>query len=54
MFAVIQGDKLVGRMEFYFCIYVARPDFGRDLRNAETDMDDSFSGSEPGPAVLEI
>ena len=41
MFVVIQGDKLVGRKKSYFGNYVAHPDFGRDLRNAETGMDDS-------------
>jgi len=54
MFVVIQGDKLVGRKKSYFGNYVAHPDFGRDLRNAETGMDDSFPGSETGRAILEI
>ena len=54
MFNIIQGDILVGRKKSYFGIYVARPDFGRDLRNAETGMDDSERHPESVVLVVRV
>jgi hypothetical protein len=36
MSVAIHDDILVGRKKSIFGIYVVRPDFGGDLRNAET------------------